>query len=548
MALRISYQILIFLFLFGVTLSSPLQPLVNRSTRRDDDEADNSAHCTPASAFTIFKFIAVNFVAHCFTLKSKPGESARNTFFAALQAFFTPTFGIERAYEGVIRHSRLSGRNEIEQAARAGALVMVSRVVDRGQNVPLWNPGLQDIDACVTCDSPEPEWAPILLIKYGIRKNKNRVDPLPIRERYYDTDMKVHGSWAMPEGFEFSIVPSDAVIETLVSKNAEAEERVVHHTLASSFNFAKAALGIAQTGSAAYALYKSSGGLLKMYGYATFGLAVTPYIVMAFFNFVANLVTSDYPALYMVHTLDMDDARRKGGSFHGVIARLVNEPTPKPKINYRLHKEQHWRLDRQLCYTKIETPDITGTTCVFLGSPEATSDAAPSSVPRLPAPTFDRVWSRDAEEADVSFADCHDFRIRRDPSNFLNSRSNPRAVEFVLDTGLPFLVGCLILAIIAGLSHGFSQGTISTRAQRVWNLLWIIGGNVIIHLVVCLGNLRIWAVEKNRITKPMLSFCTGGICFFVWIVLIEAILWLPGIGGLINLVQMMRVHGNCDAT
>lgn len=58
-----------------------------------------------------------------------------------------------------------------------------------------------------------------------------------------------------------------------------------------------------------YTLYKARSDQLTRYGYADFGLTVTPYIIMSFLNLLGNLSTPEYPTLYLVGPAELEEAR-----------------------------------------------------------------------------------------------------------------------------------------------------------------------------------------------------------------------------------------------
>jgi hypothetical protein len=85
--------------------------------------------CGPADWFSVLTFYGINYVAHCLTVKYYPAETIREKFVVALLALLLPSSGMMRALEAIKRRSRFRGGGELEQAAFAGALVMVVRDV-----------------------------------------------------------------------------------------------------------------------------------------------------------------------------------------------------------------------------------------------------------------------------------------------------------------------------------------------------------------------------------------------------------------------------------
>ncbi len=51
---------------------------------------------------------------------------------------------------------------------------------------------------------------------------------------------------------------------------------------------------------------------------------------MSVVNIVASLLSPEFPTMYLVHSPDIDEAREKGGSFEGLVRRLVPLPHGTP--------------------------------------------------------------------------------------------------------------------------------------------------------------------------------------------------------------------------
>jgi hypothetical protein len=115
-------------------------------------------------------------------------------------------------------------------------------------------------------------------------------------------------------------VPSDAIIRIAQGDGAHDKMEV---EISSNYSVSKAGIAIAQTVNAGFTLYKSKGDQLTHYGYAAFGLTVIPYIIMSILNLIAQAVTPDFSTFYLVHSEELEEARRRGGVFDGVVGSLV---------------------------------------------------------------------------------------------------------------------------------------------------------------------------------------------------------------------------------
>ena len=86
---------------------------------------------------------------------------------------------------------------------------------------------------------------------------------------------------------------------------------------------AKAVIAVFQTLYASFTLYEMRGDQIKRYRYASFGLAVTPYLIMSIINLVDNFLTPILPSVYLVRDLVMQDLEEKTEKkFYGVVAEV----------------------------------------------------------------------------------------------------------------------------------------------------------------------------------------------------------------------------------
>jgi hypothetical protein len=89
--------------------------------------------CTPPTWSDFASYLLLNYVAHGATVVSYPGERAFDTFLCVVAAILFPTFGVIRAFNFIVRHPVLTAKNDLEMAARSGALCMLVRS-------PSWKP------------------------------------------------------------------------------------------------------------------------------------------------------------------------------------------------------------------------------------------------------------------------------------------------------------------------------------------------------------------------------------------------------------------------
>lgn len=67
--------------------------------------------------------------------------------------------------------------------------------------------------------------------------------------------------------------------------------------------------------------------------YGAYQLTAIPYGLMSFVNIVSGFVTPSYPTVYMVSSTVMEEAKKRGGVFDGVIGELDEDETKAKPID-----------------------------------------------------------------------------------------------------------------------------------------------------------------------------------------------------------------------
>lgn len=99
--------------------------------------------------------------------------------------------------------------------------------------------------------------------------------------------------------------------------------------LASSSNLLKLFVSLIQSVWAIITIYRSRGDQIQQYGYAAFGLTVAPYASMSILNALANMLTPDYPSMFLIRTPEMDKVEADGeGFFKGAIRVRLQDISP----------------------------------------------------------------------------------------------------------------------------------------------------------------------------------------------------------------------------
>ena len=100
--------------------------------------AHGDAHliCTPTQWTDVAIFLLANYVAHVFTIVSRPGEHTLHLLYRTIIAFLFPYSGIVYSLETISRHA-VFVKDPVERAGRARALCVVARS-------PSWRPCIDD--------------------------------------------------------------------------------------------------------------------------------------------------------------------------------------------------------------------------------------------------------------------------------------------------------------------------------------------------------------------------------------------------------------------
>ncbi|MCJ1302248.1 hypothetical protein MMC08_005051 [Hypocenomyce scalaris] len=143
----------------------------------------------------------------------------------------------------------------------------------------------------------------------------------------YTGNRVCHGKRETPPGYTLIFVPRNAKVVSLAGAETEAEA-LDSPVISSIYGVAKIGISLFQSLYATHTVYQARGDQITRYGYAAFALTVAPYAFMSILNLIGNMLTPDYPTLFLVRSEIMAEAeKRKGSRFEGVVGRLLEIPT-----------------------------------------------------------------------------------------------------------------------------------------------------------------------------------------------------------------------------
>ena len=382
----------------------------------------------------------------------------------------------------------------------------------------------------------------------------------------------IHGSFRLPRGYTLAAVPMDADFTVVSGEELSGPEyKASLDTVSCNYSIVKVLVGLGQAIYAGLMLYKARGNQIEVYGYAAFGLTVSPYLVMSVVNLIGNLISPEYSTMYLVNSSIMEEATRHPGCyFDGVVGRLaefseddevelvtLNGPSrncvvprwghvgftyqsvdqsespeavtedlstvslppgelvhESNKFSFQLrseHQSQEGKCLQNLVYT-IEKS----------GAPE--EGAHVLWIPYYPLlkkrPLLGKVTSRYIITSNVNSESLR-------PS--ITTTSNKFAWNnLYLRRSTAIFIALPPLAIMGGLSR-FQSGS-STLLQRVWTMLWLVWG-ILAPFVLSLYEF----LSKNnryRYYRVFVEYFTLLVCF------------TPAIGGVIVVGQMLHQYGS----
>jgi len=383
----LSFNLALFLFSLTLCLATPSPSLQNYTIVAPVGTSDhNNKHliCTPARWTDIAVFFLGNYVAHAATVKTLPGEATLSIFLAMIFALLFPVSGMARGVAAIRQHA-MTRSHPLDRALRAGALCMVVRIDKSKTQNEDSEKGLRKNTHHHSSEQPGTgdnielaNVAPASLTE-SASNNPKQKDPTardveilfsPSGSAFFPaTGMmsyrgrKVHGWISLPEGFALKMLPPGSVVKdfnnnqfssplavkgwsrnikswlgkvkgiTMRSwfRNTERDEDTCpiycSKELSSSYSFTRSVFAVFQTIFAIATLYRTRGDQINRYGYAAFGLTVVPYAIMSVINLISIVLTPDYPAVYLVSSDTMEEARKQDGVFEGVVGKLIEVVT-----------------------------------------------------------------------------------------------------------------------------------------------------------------------------------------------------------------------------
>lgn len=413
--------------------------------------------CVAATWDDILTFFVVNFVTHAVTVRSLPGDRTADVAINTLIALLFPFSGVWAGIMAIRRASCLA-KDQVQQAARAGALCILVRT-------PKWVPREDEVvTGCVIDDAAY--WNGSTRIKTTVKVEEENMSTLgdvisPEEEvKVFGYQGRENPRVVLPRDYRFQRIGRYVEIGSYA-----------HFDVPSSRNLAKIFASIVQLLFACGTLWRSRGRQLEQYGYAAFSLTVIPYAIMSLVNLIGNIVTPEYTHVYIVESEVLEEARRRHITFDGTVSRV------------ELREKENVRI------MDVHFSDKDGDNWFIR---EATVTELPEQVQGLLSITV--------------------------PMGLYPNRA-PDLPETIINA-LSYILAVVVLAapyaIIAGLTE-FKPGH-STVSQRAWMLSWLVVGQVAGLVRAWLINrerIKTGSVRKYYLIILAILFGSAGVGGFV---------------------------------
>ena len=344
--------------------------------------------CLPTQWYDIIVFFLTNYFAHAASIIVDPGADLHRNIAVVISALILPGSGYIRAVLAIRDHAATETKNPLMRAARTGALCMVLRAPKK--KGPVAFDIIEDQRAQRNRERlPHNDrrslgvWELIkktMVMWQGSFNWYNSADymkwwrgtggdsekkrehwwdppegcrqmPLPVPVHY-----NIHGEVWLDDEYYLATVPSNARLSFISDPKEDdssqgssyspprepIDQTNVRKALASTYNAPKVLVSIIQAVWGIITIYRARGDQIQIYGYAAFGLTVVPYAYMSILNGLANLLTPSYPALVLIETPILHEAREAGkGVFSGSLPVRLEKADPASSwMNPKLEEGQ----------------------------------------------------------------------------------------------------------------------------------------------------------------------------------------------------------------
>ncbi|KAL8936127.1 MAG: hypothetical protein Q9216_005094 [Gyalolechia sp. 2 TL-2023] len=288
-----------------------------------------------------------------------------------------------------------------------------------------------------------------------------------------DNNVRIHGVCQLAPGYALSYVPEDVKIYSRVKyRRTHSISRLLgmdhspEITLASTHDVPRILFSLIQT---------ARGSQIDQYGHAAFGLTVLPYMMVSIVNLIGSLLTSEYEAIYVVHSPITDEMISRGGLCDGVVGTI--ERSCHQTYEYIEGEEEAIPRGKKIRFScpgaKLRCEELTENNSGI----EACISAENHIEPRKEVWLYSK-WTRKGRKTEAKIDSepraghllCMQSSFTRLSRRWSQSCPNILSIVLlVLALGVPYLT--------IGLLSKYKMGD-STATQRIFTLNWLICGKI----------------------------------------------------------------------
>ena len=352
----------------------------------------------------------------------------------------------------------------------------------------------------------------------------------------------IHGQVRLPIGYSISPVPHDARV--IYKQPSDGYEN--HEAIASSYSLARSAFALFQAIYASLTLYMSRGDQITRYGYAAFGLTVTPYAIMSFINLVAGILTPEYPNLYLVDSeVPQEASRRRDSHFEGMIGILQS----------LVSRDDTTNVDARGTFTVNHTANYDANGIISDPSAKAVTTKTNFSYSKETISIKIIPQWRDNKHGRILYIPCSQYpglRLGHESIHGMSWEGIPKTfpLPFKARNGYWMFFACkisvgLLSLTITSILTRFQHGK-SLLRERVWTMAWLVMGTVLdphAHSLIAQTIIKPWQVRSNRMVHRRLSNLENvSLRYMLFFTLVYSV---PAIGGFVIVGKMLSAYGHC---
>ncbi|KAK4225043.1 hypothetical protein QBC38DRAFT_369539, partial [Podospora fimiseda] len=126
----------------------------------------------------------------------------------------------------------------------------------------------------------------------------------PAKGRMPIVGNNIHGQYWLHEDYYLAVVPPNIPpgLKFKIKEQTTGDSQQPETVLPCNENLLKLFVSLVQSVWATITIYRARGDQIEQYGYTAFGLTVVPYAMMSIINTIANMLTREYPTMFVLRT------------------------------------------------------------------------------------------------------------------------------------------------------------------------------------------------------------------------------------------------------